>query len=124
MTTKAKCKLCQDIIQIGQEDGYVKCSCGEIGLHRDQGTNSYYARDWDNFFFVDDKGNEIIPTIKKMQDTERTNVVMNRQQMLEMLDKFVSDIEALPPLAMQTYINHYDYLNLLTLIRALFKDKE
>lgn len=62
---RAKCKLCNDIIESKHRHDYVTCSCGEISV--DGGQDYFRARfnNPENFLCVDDEGNEIIPKHKE-----------------------------------------------------------
>ena len=78
------------------------------------------ARDWANFLRVDDEGNEIVPTI---QDKPNSTT---KKDLIYALDELIRKIEEMPPNAMVTMINHYDYLTLLVWLSSWLRvsDKE
>ena len=58
MKNRAKCKLCNSIVESFHPTDHVICKCGEIELN---GGDAMYAKanDFRNFVRVDDLGNEI-----------------------------------------------------------------
>lgn len=126
MRNRAKCKLCEDIIESFHSTDMVICKCG--GVYVDGGESMKCgASSWDIFLRVDDEGNEIIPTIKEKDDVkplytydpERPKAT--KEDMLEMLDMMIKKIEEMPVHAMSSYITHFDYYSLLLLVSSLFK---
>ena len=121
MRNRAKCKLCNSIIESFHSTDLVFCTCGEIGLDKGEGMKCI-AKDWKNFLRVDDQDNIIIPKIadnevKEALDTPKPT----KKELLEMLDAMIDNIEKLPNQAMHTPINHYDYCSGLILLRELFR---
>ncbi len=138
MRNRAKCKLCEDIIESDHVNDYVTCGCGEISV--DGGTQycRCSARDWSNFIRVDDEDNEVIPKIIDKTSKEEENkqvkkwvedevltayeISKKRKQLaLDALDEMIKKIEELPQVAWTTAITHYDYYSLLLLMSALFR---
>ncbi len=114
MQNKAKCKLCESIIESVNEEDHVTCKCGEISV--DGGPSMRCAaKDFSNFLRVDDQGNEIVVKTKEKFD---------REYFMKMLESFIEKIEELPPNAMYTAVNHYDLLTSLNLIHMIFKHKD
>lgn len=127
MRNRAKCKLCNEILESFHEFDYVKCKCDEISI---SGGNIRYecgAKNWDNFLRIDDAGNEIKIKVKKddleqpIFEGETKNPKPSKEDLIEMLDKMIENIENLPHQAMLTPINHYDFCSLLILLSSLFK---
>lgn len=129
MRNRAKCKLCNDIIESKHEHDYVTCKCGEISV--DGGTEYYKClfKKHENFLRVDDEGNEIIikyedkskePNLKPL-DIEKK---LNRNDLLDMLSLMVEDIEKLPPHAMFAPVNHSDFAALILLLSSILRCKD
>ena len=59
MKNRAKCTLCNSIIESFHPTDHVICKCGEIELN---GGDAMYAKanDFKNFVRVDDRGNEVV----------------------------------------------------------------
>lgn len=116
MRNRAKCKLCQSIIESTTLYEEIGCACGHISV---SGGDKYgcSAIDWSNFLRVDDQGNEIIPTIR---DADKPKTV-TRKELLDMLDDLIKRIEDMPQNALIVAINHYDYLSLLILLSSIFR---
>ena len=128
MRNRAKCKLCQSIIESFHEHDYVECRCGEIAVC--EGSNlKCSAKDWRNFVRVDDEDNEIIPKIREMTSDTTLNYYKRttkptKAELIEMLTDMKKSVEGLPQIAMNTAITHYDYLSLLLLLEAIFKSAD
>ena len=112
MKNRAKCKLCQDIIEVSNNDT-VSCNCGEIFVEGTADMMRCGAKHWENFLRIDDEGNEIVPVIKDKAPP-------TRKELLEMLENMIKSIQNMPENAMTVSINHYDWLSLLILLEMLF----
>lgn len=123
MLTRAKCKLCNKVIDIVSKDDWISCDCGEIMVKLVNSVMTVMSKHEGNLFSVDDQGNEIlVQTI----DPPISNVIEkpNRDDLIKMLDKMIKDIEDLPSQAMTTYISQYDLMSALMLVSELFKSKD
>ncbi len=144
---KAKCKLCNNIIEIKNRTDMFSCPCGEITI--DYITTQLHASiktDKTNLLFVDDEGNEILPkecfdkveevfspiTFNGPEDVawidgrsikeiaEEINMG-SRRELLSMLDAMILQIDSLPQPAKYAPVTHSDFSELLTLVAALFR---
>jgi hypothetical protein len=117
MRNRAKCKLCESVIESILENDYVMCKCGEISVSG--GTENYRcsARDFINFLRVDDEGNIVVV---KVQDVKKPN----KKELLDMLDEMVKKIEDLPPQAMHVSITHYDFYSALLLVSSILRSTD
>lgn len=139
MRNRAKCKLCESIIESIHRHDYVTCKCGEISIDGGQDYCHCRATDWSNFLRIDDKGNEIVPKIvdqseakasqeglsieQQEQDTKGLSPSKpSRKDLLNMLRELIKTYESLPPVAMSTAINHYDMLSLLLLLSSILDE--
>ena len=140
MKNRAKCRLCESIIESMHTHDYVECKCGEIAV---DGGNDYMRcvfRNFENFLRVDDEGNIIIPTLKDPEpkeenksvnqikekwpeelESEETKRKRIRLELIEAVDQMVKATESLPQEAMMTAITHYDYLSVLLLLSSILK---
>ena len=117
MRNRAKCKLCESIIESFHNHDYVTCKCGEISI---DGGLDYYkasAKDFNNFLRVDDEGNEIIVKVQE------NNSKPTKTELLNMLDEMIKNIENLPVQAMTSYITHYDFCASLLLLSAILRSE-
>lgn len=128
MKNRAKCKLCQSVLESFHRHDYVTCKCGEISITGGAYIYECSAQNWKNFLRIDDLGNEIIPKIiENGVDTsvsEETLSIphrLNKEEMLLELDRMIQSIEQLPQEAMSTPINHYDWLSYLMLINSILR---
>lgn len=118
MKNRAKCKLCQSIIESFHKYDYVECKCGEIAV--DGGDSlKCMANDFNNFVRVDEEGNEIVVTVKPKEEITH---VPTKIEMLDMLDQMIKSIEALPQQAMITPITHYDFVSALLLLSSILRE--
>lgn len=125
MRNRAKCKLCQSIIESFHSTDLVACKCTEIYV--DGGTAlACGANDWNNFLRVDDEGNEIIVKVKSEEETKEIEPTHKptKKHLLDMLEEMHKNIEKLPQHAMTLPINHYDYCSLLMLLSSIFKSED
>ena len=122
MRNRAKCKLCNDIIESYHPTDLVYCSCGQIGVDSGDALKCI-AKDWSNFLRVDDEGHEIIPIIKGMQEevTNTNTSKPTKAELLDMLLEMIKAFEALPQAAMTQPITHYDLLSVLLLVSSILR---
>lgn len=128
MRNRAKCKLCNSIIESFHRHDYVTCTCGEISV---DGGRDYFrasAKEWTNFIRIDDFDKEI--PVKVAEDTpekvadEIKQKPQTKKEVLDLLESTIKSLNELPSQAMTSPINHYDYVSLLYLLSALFKSEE
>lgn len=125
MRNRAKCKLCNEILESFHHYDYVTCKCGEISI--DGGTQYYKcsAKNWSNFLRVDDQNNEIIPNVVDEippQNAPDEFPPISRKEKLEMLQEMINNLGNLPPEAMTTAITHYDFYAYLLLISSILRE--
>lgn len=134
MRNRAKCKLCQVIIESLAKNDIVTCKCGEISI---QGGNEYYgaiAKDFANFLRVTDDGNEIVvqyieskpKSISSQSEASQESFPEpierpTREQLLEMLEETLKGIERLPHHALYGPASHADFYSLGALVLSIFK---
>lgn len=124
MKNRAKCKLCQSIIESFHLHDHVICKCGEISVSGGTQEYSCSANDWSNFLRVDDQGNEIIVTVKDSEKPEVNPLYAEkptRDDKLKMLDEMIKSYENLPAHATQAPITGYDLTSALLLVKSLFE---
>jgi len=125
MKNRAKCKLCQSIIESFHRHDYVTCKCGEIAV---DGGLDYWrcsAKNWDNFLRIDDQGNEIVPVIKDKEE-EKPNEVKEvppptKKELLGMLEEMIASYERLPIDARTQSPTNYDLAAALLLISHIMR---
>jgi hypothetical protein len=128
MRNRAKCRLCNEIIESKHQHDYVTCSCGEISV---DGGNTYHRaifNDIKNFICLDDEGNEIIPKYEKSKTSseqvmESAKMKPTREELLKELDEMIKSIEKLPPQALYAPVSHADFGSLLILIHAILRSE-
>lgn len=126
MKNRAKCKICQLIIESYHSTDYVSCKCGHIAVDGGVAMRCY-ADDWNNFVRVDDEGNEIIIKICNELPSKLSCESINpeekpsKEKMLELLDEMIKTYDSLPEHAKSTYVSHYDLLSALILISSILR---
>jgi hypothetical protein len=120
MVNRAKCKLCQTILQTKHPHDYVTCNCGEITIG---GGNEFFRakiKSKENFLIIDDEGNEIVPK-DKVTSIQDELPKPSKEDLLEILDDMYKRIEDLPMNAALAPITHADFAALIMLLSAIFK---
>jgi hypothetical protein len=130
MKNRAKCKLCQSVLESFHRHDYVTCKCGEISITGGAYIYECSAQNWKNFLRIDDLGNEIIPKIIEngvdtsvSEETLSKNTSpLSKEEKIKELERMILSIEALPSQAMSSPISHYDLLSLLILLSSILRD--
>ena len=122
MRNRAKCKLCNSVIESFHQGDYVDCKCGEISV---SGGAAMYcaAKSWDHFVRVDDEGSEIVTKVVddvKPLYTEKPT----KKELIEMLERDICNIENMPQAALTSPITHYDLISYLMIVAAIFKSEK
>lgn len=125
MKNRAKCKLCQAMIESFHRWDFVTCKCGEISI--DGGPDCYrsLAKDWANFLRVDDEGNEIEITVREKDEIQKEvpKEKPTKKELLGTLEEMVKTFNELPQEAMMAPITHYDFSSLLSVLLILFSEE-
>lgn len=126
MKNRAKCKLCNSIIESFSRTDYVSCKCGEIAIEGGDQLYKTYARDFANFLRIDDEGNEIIVKVESKDKIEpvEINTKPSKHELLEMLDEMRKAVERLPQDAMFTPITHADFCSLIMLLSSILRAED
>lgn len=128
MKNRAKCKLCQSIIESFHRHDYVSCKCGEIAIDGGQEMCGASARDFNNFLRIDDEGNEIVvqfvekaEDVKPLYNEENIQEKPSKEKMIQILEEMIKNYESLPKHAMESPISHYDLLSVLILLSSILR---
>lgn len=119
MKNRAKCKLCESIIESFHSTDYVSCKCGEISV---DGGDAFRcaAKNWNNFLRIDNNGNEIVVKVK--EEHEMPLVKPTKKELLNMLEDQIKAFDNLPPHAMNNFVTHYDLYAALLLLSSILKE--
>ena len=130
MRNRAKCKLCNSIIESLKAEDAMECACGQISVY---GGEELFcsAVDWKNFVRVDDDNNEVIVKVeysKKEADVKPLDIPedevkkpMTRKEMLGIVEDQLMNLDNLPAHAMQSPLTHYDYQSLLMMFASFLR---
>lgn len=127
MRNRAKCKLCNTIIESLYKHDLVNCKCGEIFVDGGQDYFRCGFGDPSNFLRVDDEGNEIVITFKddieeKNTETQHNNTTKpSLKDLLGYLDHTIKFYDDLPVHAKMGYATNYDLLSALLLLSSILK---
>jgi len=128
MRNRAKCKLCNEILESFHEFDYVTCKCEEIAI---TGGNVKYqasAKDWKNFIRIDDMNKEILITVidddrcedicKEVTDVNPLYIepLNNKKQLVDGIQAMIDSYKNLPETALYQPITHQDFLSLLLVL--------
>ncbi len=120
MRNRAQCKLCKEIIESFHEFDYVSCKCDEIAITGGLVKYECFAKNWENFFRVDEK-DKVIPVRLEEDSFDKTKedkgiYTMSKQDMIDELSRYIESLAQLPDQALSLPVSHYDLLRALTLI--------
>jgi hypothetical protein len=125
MKNRAKCKLCNDIIESFHRSDMVSCKCGEISIDGGAEICRVLAKDLSNVLRIDDEGNIIIPKIVEKAPHTTLDADISpkptKAELLDLLDKMRSDIEQLPSGAAIAPVTHYDFASLIMLLSSILR---
>ena len=129
MRNRAKCKLCQDVLESFHLYDFVHCKCGQVSISGGQYQYQCAAADWSNFLRIDDDDKEIPVVVKKEGEEaevikEDVSTKLTRQEQIEMLERMLNNIENLPKHVMDTPVNHYDFYSYLLIVLSILKTPE
>lgn len=132
MRNRAKCRLCNDIIESKHNQDHVSCSCGQISI---DGGSEYYrclAIDWENFIRIADDGSEVEVKIENSPDKDHEDKAkeaikdkrMTRDELIQHLKDHLTHAETLPPHVKQSFCTYMDLDAAISLIYAIVSAKE
>ena len=117
MRNRAKCKLCNKIIESFLPNDYVSCECGEIAISGGESFLRSTAKDYGNFLRVKDDGSEVpVQFLDAVENKERTT-----HDILSSLNGIIHSMDRMPDHAMMTGITHVDFRNALITIEEILK---
>lgn len=135
MKNRAKCKLCNTIIESFHSTDYVICKCDEIAVDGGDALLCY-AKDFSNFLRVDDEGNEIIVKEKVPETTKSSTELSGRQgpylvneqkpptprdELIKELEGMIQTIENLPERALYQPVTQCELASVLMLLSAILR---
>lgn len=115
---RAKCKLCNSIIESYHASDYVICECGEIALDGGDALRCY-ARSWENFLRIDENNKET--EVKIVGEESPYDLKIDRDSLIEELERMVKNIDQLPEEAKTLAVTQYEMSSLLSVIVAVLK---
>lgn len=122
MRNRAKCKLCNRIIESVSLHDHVVCDCGHIAISGGPDNYKAFADNWDNFLRIEDNGTEKPVVI--VNENHAPTPPLSHSELIDMLDAMIKTIDDLPPHARMAPITHADYGALLVLLSELFKSQQ
>ena len=124
MKNRAKCRLCQSVIESFHDTDYVFCKCTEIYV--DGGTAMRCgANDWNNFLRVDELGNVVVVKVEDelVKPLDIAAVLKpTKEDLIRMLQDMADNIEKMPSEAMRAPISHFDHWSLILLLISILQE--
>lgn len=127
MRNRAKCKLCNSIIESFHKYDEVRCECGAIHVY---GGSAMFAafNSSENFLRLDDNDTEIPITYQEKKQDQHGQVndeiephKLTKEELIQTIDDMIKSYDNLPQQAMLAPATQADQLSLLMLISSLFK---
>lgn len=126
MRNRAKCKLCNTIIESLHRYDYVSCKCNEISISGGADKLECAAKDFSNFIRIDDEGKEVNVKVvdkpneeKELPVEEDKPVELTREQKIEMVDSMLKYYDDLPGHAMMSSPTQYDLKAVFLMIKQV-----
>ena len=127
MKNRAKCRLCQTLIESFFERDFITCKCGEISVFGGDGMHTK-AKDYANFLRVDEMGNEIPVKYVSVHEDEKSNgqptdapKEFSKAELIEELETFIKNDLQLPDDAHIQHISFVDLLRYMVPILSILK---
>ncbi len=125
MRNRAKCRLCNEIIESFHRGDYVSCKCDEIAVSGGNEKLEVFAKNWANFMRVDDEGNEIIIAVEEKKDEANKDLpvapTLTKDDYIKMLEEFCQNIDDLPQDAKFSSVTHVDLVSVLRILVDIFR---
>lgn len=122
---RAKCKLCNEVIESFVLNDYVECSCGEIAISGGSYKYLVFAKDWNNLLRVSELNEEIAVTEENKAEANAESAQeengISLKDVLYSLESAATGIRNLPLHAQTSYVTHLDHLSLIVVAHQLFK---
>lgn len=128
MRNRAKCKLCNDVLESFLIDDTVVCSCGEISISGGEYRLLSSSRSYKNFLRIEDDGSE--KPVKYIeegkaggddQNVEEPVKPLTKKELINVLENKIKSLENLPPNAMTQPTTHYDLYETLLLLISIVR---
>lgn len=121
MRNRAKCKLCNEVIESFHRGDYVTCKCDEIAVCGGAEKLEVFAKNWSNFIRLDDEGNEIVIQLEENQISDKSQstndmLISSQEDAIKMLEEFCQKIDALPSHARLESVTHADLSSVLKVV--------
>jgi hypothetical protein len=128
MKNKAKCKLCESIIESFYEYDYVSCKCGEIAVYGGAGMYCEFKNE-NNFLRMDENGAEMSIKYLSKDDEHKKNdsptnppEEISRDELIYSLQQFVEATEKSPNHEKYSYVTQIMLSDcILTILNILKK---
>jgi len=125
---KAKCRLCKSVLESLTVGDYVTCACGEIAIWGGDYELNTYAKNYDNFLRIDDKGNEVVvkfyekpPEGASDKEDNSPKKDVTKDELMQTLDATINSLENLPPHGKSSFVMNMDLCAVLVCLRAILR---
>lgn len=120
MRNRAKCKLCNDVIESFHRHDWVECSCKEISIDGGQDSFKCAANNWENFLRIDDQDKEHIIKLREEENAPHSPIT-SKKDLVDAVNQLIGSYESLPQGALSEPVTGYDLLSVLLLLSAILK---
>lgn len=125
MRNRAKCKVCETIIESTGERDLSTCKCGEISIvGKNPEEGRYRAYNWENFIFLDDENHEIVAKVSDEITIDKKDIISHKptkEEIIEELSTLVNQLIELPTNQLYMPVNSYDMYRFMALVVAILK---
>ena len=122
MRNRAKCKLCNDVIESCYKHDYCVCKCGEIAVDGGQEYRRCVANNKENFIALDDDGNVVeIKEAAKQSDDLQSIHSLPIADLPGIIDSAIKETERVVETDISARVTQFDILSILYLLKEIAK---
>lgn len=124
MKEKLKCLNCDTIVSSLSMQDHVSCKCGDLVICAGNGHVCIYAKDVLKVDWIEEDASNVIQVDKQEEHNACEGNVkgsITRQELLNELETWISNVSSLTPTALISPVSHYDLASLAMLISAILK---
>ena len=127
MRNRARCRLCQEVIESKVMNEWITCKCEEITINGGTELFAAKAKHIENFLRIDDDGNIIVPPVtnNSIPDQKELDITptQSRKDLLDGLKDIVRTYDNMPPHAMHSFVTNVELQTFMLYVIGIFESE-